>query len=170
MPHPLSQKCPIPISLWSTSYFMCVQIFHMVNNNVPASVGAPPLSTQLLLLLNALESSPYSRRICYIYSRNVCFAVRIFAMNNWMAQVCYVVSFCDCVKGALMTECYVPSTALTVLASDRRGAQLLLQRCNSANSFKFWSEYQLMHKWVDHIMYVKYWSSWDITLIGCCRV
>ena len=27
---------------------MCVQIFHMVNIDVPAGVGAPPLNTQLL--------------------------------------------------------------------------------------------------------------------------
>jgi len=26
---------------------MCVQIFHMVNIDVPAGVGAPPLETQL---------------------------------------------------------------------------------------------------------------------------
>ena len=79
---------------------MCVQIFHMVNNDVPASVGAPPLSTQLLLLLNALESSPYSRRIRYICSRNVCFVVRIFTMNiEWLR---YVVSFPDCVESVLM--------------------------------------------------------------------
>ena len=26
---------------------MCVQIFHMVNIDVPAGVGAPPLDTQL---------------------------------------------------------------------------------------------------------------------------
>ena len=28
-----------------TSHFMCVQIFHMVNIDVPAGVGAPPLDT-----------------------------------------------------------------------------------------------------------------------------
>jgi len=31
-------------------------IFHMVNNDVPAIVGTPPLSTQLLLLLNHLHT------------------------------------------------------------------------------------------------------------------
>jgi len=29
---------------------MCVQIFHMVNIDVPAGVGAPPLDTQLMQL------------------------------------------------------------------------------------------------------------------------
>ena len=143
MPHLLSQKCPIPIS---TSYFMCVQIFHMVNNDVPASVGAPPLSTQLLLLLNALESSPYSRRICYICSRNICFVVRMFAMNIWMAQVrSLFLHSMDCVTNTLSVMFL--STALTVMALHRRGAQLLLQLCSSANSFKFWSEYQMMYCW-----------------------
>ena len=52
---PLSHKCPtikwcsIPIFLLRmlTSHFMCVQIFHMVDIDVPAGVGAPPLNTQL---------------------------------------------------------------------------------------------------------------------------
>ena len=40
-------ECPIPISpLCLTSHFICVQIFHMVNVDVPASVGTPPLNTQ----------------------------------------------------------------------------------------------------------------------------
>ena len=30
-----------------TSHFMCVQFFHMVDIDVPAGVGAPPLNTQL---------------------------------------------------------------------------------------------------------------------------
>ena len=29
---------------------MCVEIFHMVNIDVPAGVGAPPLDTQLMQL------------------------------------------------------------------------------------------------------------------------
>ena len=46
MPHPLSHKCPIPISpLCLTSHFMCVQFFHIVSIDVPAGVGAPPLNT-----------------------------------------------------------------------------------------------------------------------------
>ena len=46
MPHPLSHKCPIPISpLCLTSHFTCVQIFHMVSIDVPAGVGAPPVNT-----------------------------------------------------------------------------------------------------------------------------
>ena len=46
MPHPLSHKCPIPLfQLCLTSHFMCVQSFHMVNIDVPAGVGAPPLDT-----------------------------------------------------------------------------------------------------------------------------
>ena len=35
---------------------MCVQIFYMMNIDMPASVDAPLLNTQLLLVLNALES------------------------------------------------------------------------------------------------------------------
>ena len=51
MPHPLSDKSPhILISqLCLTPHFMCVQSFHMVNIDVPAGVGAPPLNTQLPL-------------------------------------------------------------------------------------------------------------------------
>ena len=108
---------------------VCVN-FHMVNNNVPASVGAPPLSTQLFLLLNALESSPYSRRICYICSRNVCFVVRIFTMNiEWLR---YVVSFPDCVEIVLMTECYVPFHSLHSNGIRQEGCSALtaaLQQC-----------------------------------------
>jgi len=45
----ISDKCPISIfPLCLTSHFMCVQIFHMVNIDVPAGVGAPLLDTQLL--------------------------------------------------------------------------------------------------------------------------
>ena len=137
MPHLLSQKCPIPIS---TSYFMCEQIFHMVNNDVPASVGAPPLSTQLLLLLNALESSPYSKRICYICSRNVCFVIRIFTLNIWMAQSMYIVSFCDCVKSTLMTECYVPFHSLSHNSIGPEGCSALtgaLQQCKQLQVLKW---------------------------------
>ena len=47
MPHPLNHKCPIPISLCLTSHFVCVESFHVVNINVPAGVGAPPLNTQV---------------------------------------------------------------------------------------------------------------------------
>ena len=47
MPHPLNHKCPIPISLCLTSHFVCVESFHVVNINVPAGVGAPPLDTQV---------------------------------------------------------------------------------------------------------------------------
>ena len=44
----VNYKSSIPISpLCLTSHFMCVQIFHMVNIDVPAGVGAPPLDTQL---------------------------------------------------------------------------------------------------------------------------
>ena len=134
MPHPLSQKCPIPISLWLTSYFKCVQIFHMVNNNVPASVGTPSLSTrQLLLLLNALESSPYSRKICYICSRNICFVVRIFAMNIWRGQVCSLFPLsANCVESVLMTECYVPFHSLDGNSIGHDGCKALtavLQQC-----------------------------------------
>ena len=45
MPHPLSHKCSTPIStVYLTSHFMYVQIFHMVNINVPASVDTLPLT------------------------------------------------------------------------------------------------------------------------------
>ena len=48
MPYPLSHKWPIPIyQLCLISHFMCVQNFHMVNIDVPAGAGAPPLDTQL---------------------------------------------------------------------------------------------------------------------------
>ena len=40
------------------------------------------------------------------------------------------------------------STVLAVIALDRRGAQLLLQPCSSANSFKFWSEYRKLYCWL----------------------
>ena len=44
MPHPLSQLC-------FNFTLQCVQnFFHMVNINVPAGVGTPPLDTQLGLL------------------------------------------------------------------------------------------------------------------------
>ena len=48
------------------------------------------------------------------------------------------------------------STALTIIALDRRGAQLLLQLCSSANSFKFWSEYQMMYCWQWYYHHVPY--------------
>ena len=58
MPHPLNHKYPIPISLLClTSHFMCVQICHMVNVDVPAGVGAPPLDTQLGSYEDATKSS-----------------------------------------------------------------------------------------------------------------
>ena len=121
---------------------MSVQIFHMVNNNVPASVGAPPLSTQLLLLLNALESSSYSRRICYMYicSRNICFVVRIFAMNTLMAQVCSLfLHSMDCVTNTLITECYVPFHSLGGSGIRQEGCSALtaaLQQCKQLQVLK----------------------------------
>ena len=49
MPYPLSHKCPIPMSpLCLTSHFMCVQIYYMVNIDLPAGAGAPPLDKPLL--------------------------------------------------------------------------------------------------------------------------
>ena len=47
MPHPLNPKCPIPISLCLTLHFICLESFHVVNTDVPASVGAPSLDTQV---------------------------------------------------------------------------------------------------------------------------
>ena len=53
MSHPLSHRCPIPISpLCLTSHFyVCAEVFPRmninVNINVLASVGAPLLDTQL---------------------------------------------------------------------------------------------------------------------------
>ena len=56
MPYPLGDKCShqlnhkylIPISpLCLTSHFMCLQICHMVNVDVPPGVGAPPLDAKL---------------------------------------------------------------------------------------------------------------------------
>jgi len=48
MPYPLSHKWPILIyQLCLILHFMCVQNFHMVNIDVPAGAGAPPLDTQL---------------------------------------------------------------------------------------------------------------------------
>ena len=43
----------IPLCL--TSHFMCVQSFHMVSIDVPASVGAPPLDTTSLAKLIPLD-------------------------------------------------------------------------------------------------------------------
>ena len=66
MPHPLSHKYPIPISLLSlTSHFMCVQICHMVNVDVPASVGAPPLDTKL----GSYEDATKSSKKCLLLSK-----------------------------------------------------------------------------------------------------
>ena len=48
------------------------------------------------------------------------------------------------------------STALAIMALDRRGAQLLLQLCSSANSFKFWSEYRMMYCWQWYYHHVSY--------------
>ena len=40
---PHSHKCPIMF----ISHFMCVQILHITNSDVPAGVGAPPLNIEL---------------------------------------------------------------------------------------------------------------------------
>ena len=48
----MSHKCPIPISpLCLTLHFMCEQIVHTVNIDVPASVSAPPLNTTPEIML-----------------------------------------------------------------------------------------------------------------------
>ena len=45
---PLSHKCPIPYPIMSNFTLHVCGNFHVVNINVPAGVGAPPLDTQLL--------------------------------------------------------------------------------------------------------------------------
>ena len=48
MPHPLNHKYPIPISLLClTSHFICVQICHMVNVDVPAVLTHSTAATKM---------------------------------------------------------------------------------------------------------------------------
>ena len=50
-PTHLSHGCPIPVSHWLNLHFMYGK-FHMMNIDVPAGVGAPPLDTHLQLYSN----------------------------------------------------------------------------------------------------------------------
>ena len=47
MPHPLSHKRPTHIHVLNITLYAYAEIFHMVNIDVPAGVGAPPVNTSL---------------------------------------------------------------------------------------------------------------------------
>ena len=59
---------------------MCIQIFHMVNIDVPAGVGAPPLNTQL----QNIEVNNFGLSItikCILLILNVCM-IKKFSSGN----------------------------------------------------------------------------------------
>ena len=108
---------------------MCANFSHDEHWCASQCLCSPPHHTSTF----GFECIKISRRICYICSRNICFVVRIFAMNIWMAQVCSLFPLsADCVESVLMTECYVPFHSLTSNGIGHEGCKALtavLQQC-----------------------------------------
>ena len=66
---------------------MCVQTFHMVNINVPASVGAPPLDTTfLLIVLVAVRQFFFSFALLW-WSNESCAMITQSAFNTLIAYL-----------------------------------------------------------------------------------
>ena len=90
----------------------------------------------------AFEWSPYSRRICYIYSSNVCFVVRSLPwIFECLRYVCSLFPHsADWVESVLMTGCYVPFHSLSGNGIGQEGYSALtaaLQKCKQLQVLKW---------------------------------
>ena len=104
MPHPLRHKSPIPYPIILTSHFICVQIFNMVNTDVPASVGAPPLDTQHPILMDNLQHGVVLEQNCtttaagwweQLWLWHIPFGIAAF-LHMFSSLHCYVYRYCSC--------------------------------------------------------------------------